>query len=440
MKTKFVFALVLLLAAACSKTPDEPAFENPFDPNGSAPGTGYGLGVITGGKQIVMTWDNLPGVYSYDVYWSDETDELESMELIEDQLPAPVATPKVQFTHKSFTAEKTNWYRIVGWEAVETGGPDDPPEVGRAMEPSVAVALDIEALVAPAEGITTTPTRLIELEVLTGVANSVEISNRRSFFESETIPVTAGVDTTISWKLATTLWEGGPDVGNNDDLWIHFRTRMAGSVGAADSSSIKVLFSPKLLVERGLRPVSGGHVMVDTDQRCLIGEVPGQSFGDVWLELTSDDGKSWEQVREIPVDSDTVKVDFQPDVEEVLDHRLALTMTSDFDFSATTTLRMNYPPPVGDPGIEIVGGNYTTTDTLQVLLTCENAGLFIISEDPSFAGGVWQPWESEIEYVLEDTTPGLRFIYAAFQNPILGETKVTSVLVTFVQPPARERH
>jgi hypothetical protein len=441
---RLALALALIALAACSKTPDEPTFDNPFDPNGSAPGTGYGLEVITSGQTVVMTWDNLPGVFSYDVYWSDASDDPSSMTLIEEQLEAPSIAPKIQYTHGVFTAETTNWYRIVGWEAVETGDPDTPFQAGRAMEPSVAIALDVSALLAPSDGLTTTATRFIDLDVLTGLADSVEISNRRSFDGSVTVVVTPGEVARIPWELATEVRDAGTlrDVENNDDLWVHFRTIEGGVTGPQDSTSVKVLFSPKLTVERGLRPAAGGNVMVDTDQRCLIGAVPGQSLGSVRLELTRDAGRTWEQVREIPVSAltDTVKVFFDPGVEEALDHRLVSTMFSDFGFSATATLRMNYPLSMGDPAIEIVGGSHTTADTLQIVPTCDNAGLYIVSEDPGFAGGVWQPWEAEITYPLVDTTPGLKFVYAAFQNPILGETRVTSTFVTLVEPPARLRH
>lgn len=441
MRSKLVFALVLVLAAACSKSPDEPTFDNPFDPNGSAPGTGYGLEVVTGGQQVVMTWDNLSGVFSYDIYWSDTSDDLASMTLIEEQLEAPATTPKVQLIHEFFTAEKTNWYRIVGWEGVETGDPDFPFEAGRALEPSVAVALDIAAMVAPSGGITTTPTRFIELDVLTGVADSVEISNRRSFAGSVTIPVTPGQMGRIPWELATTLSEGGPAVGNNDDLQVHFRTRMAGSVGAADSSTIKVLFAPTLVVERGLRAQPGGFVMVDSLQTFSITSIAGQVMGSVVRNRLVDGSTTeYEFVEDVTPATlqDPVIVNWDPLTEAFRDNQLVSTMTSDFGFDASVVLLMKVPTALGDPTIEVVGGNFSTTRDIQVAVTSDQAGYVALSEEPDFAGTTFVAWADTLDYQLEDFF-GTRFLYAAFSNPLLAETKVTSTLVSLVSPPARER-
>ena len=427
----FVIALLgLAVLGACSRTPDEPTFENPFDPEGTSPGSGYGLIVESRGDSIVMTWDNLPGVVGYRVYWSSDTPDFDDMELISGTVSIfpPASGPRVEFSHRDFLAEKTNWYRIVGRTRVEIA-PGDTLTV--QMLESGPVAIDVSVMVQPSEGQTFTPTRFIDLFVLTGLADSVEVSQARSFAGSTVIPVMPGQSSIVPWAL--------PLVSEDlTDLWVHFRTRGAGSIGSADSFAIQARFSPQMSIERGLRFGPGGQFVVDTLQIFNIEDTPGQILDQVVRYRTGPDSLIFvEDVTPASL-TDPVVVMWDAVDEELIDGQLRATLLSDFGFSSDAVIDLRIPGAVGEPEIEIVEGPFPTTRDIRVVSTVANAGYILLSEQPDFAGATWVTWADTVDYQLEDVL-GARFLFAAFSNPVLIETRVTSTPVTLVSPPTAPR-
>lgn len=439
MKSRALLLAILLLAAvgACSRDPGDPAFDNPFDPNGTAPGTGYGLVVEARGDSVVMTWDNLPDVQSYQVFWSDASSALEDMEQLtsaEAPVLPPANTPRVEYTHRSFTAERTNWYRIVGTTTF-TGASGVPIEA--TMVASQPVAVDISVLVLPVGAITTTPTRFIELDLLTGVADSVEVSNQRDFGASTVFGVVPAQTERVAWELP-------PVDEDRTDLWVHFRTRTASSVGPADSLAIQARFDPRVRPVRGLRldPASRSLVMVDTLLVFTLDDVAGQSLGRVVRErrVAGSDPPRYEFVEDLTPASvdDSVRVHWDPAVEPAVGGRVKAVLSCDFGFADSSSVDLVLPTAVGPAEIEIVGGEVTTSRDIRVRCTAPEAGYVLLSEQPDFSTGTWAAYTDTLDYQLEATL-GFRFLFAAFSNPVLGETVVTSTPVTLVSPPAPAR-
>lgn len=429
MSNRWITLTILVLAAlgACSRTPDEPAFDNPFDPQGTDPGGGYGLTAIAQGSVVTLSWDNLPNVVSYVVLWSpDSPDSADMVPISPAGEPVlPTETPRIQFLHEGFVAEKTNWYRVVGQTEVEYG-----PGAGlrTSMLASQPVGVDITVLVEAADGATRTATRSILVDLLTGVADSVELSNEATFSGSTVFGVTPAVGTRVPWTL--------PLVSENrTDLWVHFRTRTAGATGSADSFAIQALFDPSLLFERGVRTAPGGAFMVDTLQVYRFAPVPGQVLQSVVRRgvAAADSSEFSRDITPASVD-DPVLVHFDPQVEAVVDGSLVATLQSDFGFSVTDSLPLRVPAAVGEPAVALVGGAFTTTRDVEVINTAANAGYVLLSEAPDFSGGTWVTWADTLAYQLEATL-GFRFLYAAYSNPLLAETAVTSTPVTLVSPP-----
>jgi hypothetical protein len=232
-------------------------------------------------------------------------------------------------------------------------------------------------------------------------------------------------------------------VENRDELQIHFRTRMAGSTGSADSTTVQVLYTPAMSVERGIRTFPGRLAMVDTLQTLTIDEEPGQSLETVeryrWDENAGSSGQ-WVFVEDITPASlaDTVIVHWDPQVEEPVNNRIAARLMSDFGFEEVALVDVSYPLPMGEPEIEIVEGPYTTSRDIHIVSVATDAGYVVLSEQADFADATWVAFADTLEYQLEDVY-GTRFLYAAYNNPLLAETKVTSTLVSLVSPPARVR-
>jgi hypothetical protein len=428
-----VVLLGLAVLGACTRTPDEPGFDNPFDPAGTNPGAGYGLVVVSRGDSIVMTWDNLPGVVGYSVYWSSDSPDFEGMELVSENVSIVEGSLLIEFSHREFLAEKTNWYRIQGRTWVDRF-PDDPdPDKVNILE-SDPVAVDITVMVQPSDGRTTTPTRTIDLIVLTGVADSVELSEERSFEPPKVrvVGVTPGQSSIIPWDL--------PEVSENlTDLWVHFRAKTASSTGAADSFAIQARFNPQMSVQRGLRASPGGQFMVDTLQVFGIDSLEGIEDLEQVARYRRDENDSLVFVEDItpPSWTDPVVVHWDAATEELVDGQVKATLRSDFGFSsdAVIELRVPDPPAVGEPAIEIVEGAFPTTRDIHVVSTASDAGYILLSEKPDFAGATWVTWADTVSYELADTL-GARFLFAAFSNPVLIETVVTSTPVTLVSPPS----
>lgn len=444
MKVFGVIALLFALAAfgACSRTPDEPTFDNPFDPNGTNPGGGYGLEVTASGLAVTLIWDNVPGIAGYDLYRSDQGPEFAGMALIESGIQPQVGAPKVSYADSTFTAQETNWYRLRGSD-----------EEGLALTPSTPVAIDISVLVAPSDGFASTPTRVIDLDILTGVATTVEVSNLGTFEESELIPVRPGeLDGYEGWELATSIYD--PELGRfrnvrqNDDLYVHFRAVEGQTVGPADSSVVKVSFTPGMTIERGVRATPGILTMVDVTQQFRIDDVPEQVLVSVVRNVRNAEDTAWVERDSFPGQAlgDSIVVDWDPTEEPFVANQIVATLRSDFGFEETAELELQVPTELGDPSIEMVGGTVVTPDTdfIQFLPTGENAGIVYLSEDPAFPNPLEYVWDVRaeafvIEYPLVDKTLGKRDLYAAFSNPILGEAKVAQLTFFVVEPPARGR-
>jgi hypothetical protein len=111
---------------------------------------------------------------------------------------------------------------------------------------------------------------------------------------------------------------------------------------------------------------------------------------------------------------------------------------SDFGFSETAQLRIHIPSGVGEAGLEIVGGEFTTTRDLRVVCTADSAGFVLLSEEPDFAGATWVSFADTLDYQLEDVL-GPRYLYAAYSNPFVAEPAVASAPVVLVAPPASPR-
>lgn len=422
-------AVLLALAAfgACSRGPDEPSFDNPFDPRGTNPGGGYGLTAVAQGSAVTLSWDNLAGVIGYSVLWSpDSPDSADMMRITPaDSLLPPSLTPRIVYRHEGFVAEKTNWYRVVGVTAVAVEG---GIPLRTSMLASDPVGVDIHVLVEPVGGVLSTPSREIEIDLLTGVADSVELSNQNSFASSSIFEVTPAVPSRVGWTL--------PAVATNrTDLWVHFRTRMSGSIGTADSFAIQARFDPQLDFERGVRTAPGGAVMVDTLQIYTIAPFPGQSVESVIRHghALADSSAFVRDITPASVD-DPVIVHWDPAVEAAVNGSVVATLSCDFGFSVVDSVVLRVPGAIGPAAVSIVGGAFTTTRDIQVRNIAVNAGYILLSEQPDFSGGTWVTWADTLAYQLENVL-GSRDLFAAYSNPILASTVVTSTPVTLVNPP-----
>lgn len=445
MRSRRFLVVLLALAAlgSCTRDPGDPAYDNPFDPQGTDPGGGYGIMLEVRGDEVVMSWDNVSGIANYRVYWSDLTPDLEGMEEITSEpVPAPEGTPRVEYVHDTFTPESTNWYRVVGEASFLD---ENGVQIRASAIPSDPVAFDIDVLAFPSDNRVVTPTRQLQLDLLTGSADSVELSNRADFLASTVFAVQPSEQTQVDWLLPTEVPDASAPgsvrpVEEADRLRVHFRSRTGSSVGPADSFGIQVRFDPRLLVEQGMRIDVGGRFVADTLVVMTIVPVDGQGLERVVREIQPAGQDGWGVVEDLTPASidDLVEVPLDLQLDRDADHRVKAFLTCDFGFVDSASVDLELPTALGQPSIQIVGGELTTTRDIRVRCVASQAGYVLFSEQPDFSTGTRVAFADTLDYQLEAGL-GTRTLYAAFSNPFLAETVVTSTPVTLVSPPAPAR-
>ena len=93
----------------------------------------------------------------------------------------------------------------------------------------------------------------------------------------------------------------------------------------------------------------------------------------------------------------------------------------------------NYEGPRG-PTVALQGGGLATEDSVVTLtLSCEGASEMEVTEEPSFAGAAWQPYNSAAGFTLRGGV-GVHTIYARFRNAVGVESDPATTDVTELGP------
>ena len=397
---------LLLALAACTTKPDAPRRDNPFDPAGEDPGSGYGLSATVQGDSVLLTWSDLPEVVAYTVFHSASSPAFEDM-VAATGLSAVSRTGVVATAvHRDFAPEATNYYRVQGTTSVP-------------LQASVAVAVDVPALLSPASGSASTSTRFVRLRALTGTADRLEVSNAADFSASTIVTVTPGVPTEFDWTL--------PPVDTPGTLvWIHHRPLSGTGTGSADSLALTARFSPSLTPVRGQRfsATAAANVAVDT---LVVFQPTG--LGIVGLRVVDPDSVV------------TVVTDPLAPVQLALAPTATgpatwtAVFTGDFGYEVSQGVTLTPATEITDVSIEVAGGVTTTTDPqIELVVHADGAGEMILSELPDFADTSWQAFADTVTFTLSSGV-GDKTVFAAFRNPFVSERPTSRADITLLAPP-----
>jgi hypothetical protein len=308
--------------------------------------------------------------------------------------------------HRDFSAESVNYYRVQG-------------TTSKPLLVSDPVAIDVPATVSPVGGKLTTSTRFVELQVRTGVADLVEISNDIGFETSTTFSVVPGGTTLLFWTLPTIE-------ANSQKLTVHHRAIHSGNVGPAGSIEFTARFAPTV------QPISGQRfsslvtatVVVETD-------VVFQGAGAGLLTVSLVDPDSVITVLEHPLAPFTIEVpagSTEPRTWQAV-------LGGDFGVQVTQNLVLTPAVDIGEASVSVLEGETTTSEDVTLIVEVDGAGEAIFSEAVDFAGAGWQAYADTVAFTLSPGA-GQKSIYAAFRNPFTSTVPTARVDITVLEPPA----
>jgi hypothetical protein len=386
---RVVSPLVVLAAvgSACSDKPDAPVFDNPFDPQGSGPDP-FELTATLAGDSIRLEWidrEDFP-IASYAVWW--------------DTLgPPSVGAPLSEITistsgglatafHRDFLANRPNWYRVEARDAAGEGSSLSLPAAAVIVPPP---------RVRLAGGVRSTPTRFVQLELLSDAGDEVELAHAPDFSDGLREAIEPGKVRTVDWELP-------PVASNSEDVEIFVRGLAAGAPGQSGSVIIDVSFAPRPST------ASGSTSIADTVVTLIVNDL-GVERMRFALSAEALTAAPWK-----PGAPSTV-IRWPLEIEE--SRRVHAEFESDFGFAIVdSSLSLTPDLSVESASMEIDGGEeFTFSRTVQIVSSAPGAGYVRFSEDPSFAGTSFVSYADTMVYELISPGAGEKTVYGQFTNP-----------------------
>jgi hypothetical protein len=395
MHRRLVWVWLVLLAAlavfGCSKNPEEPRFDNPFDPRN--PEDPFNLVAVVSGNTVHLTWTHPAGydITTYDVLRSGDGDIYDIIATID----APT-TASGTFTDTHPIATGTSYYKLIARNSV-----DEQTVEGQVA----AAAVDVPLLVSVAGDAATTRTRYVHLRVLATGFEVARLSQTADFANAQTVPF-------VGDSAVVALWDLGPAAANGDLLPVYACALQTVDIGgqpvtvSSDTieASIRVSFRPTLDMPPGVTTVP--DLVVDL-------AVGGGPAGVTQLRLAPSRAElaaaSWQPPATIIQDyllRDTpqpqlVFAQFESEFSPaftVVDSQL---VTPD-DLTAVT-FRLDLPANrvISDPSVRVLSSAVAT--------------LMRLSTDPGFGNAPWLAYDDTAMVALP-AEPGFHVVYAQYRN------------------------
>lgn len=388
-------ALAVAMALACTRRPDERAFDNPFDAGGS--GTPFRIEARITGAVVLVSWrpPAVPGITRYEVLRSlSATAGFTGVGNVTDTRTQYV------FQDTSYARNRTNYYKVRVYRGSEHSDDSQVAAAGVVAPPQVSILED------------TLYVRSATVRVRTTGGDSVEIAAGSSFAASVFFPLTGTTLTTHFTVPAATapgarrqayarVWAGGaPGVTGADSAVVGFDWRVALRDTAVMDSVVVVRGRGPAVAMRAATSAAG------------LATAP-------WIPGTPGPG--------FPAVDDTidVAVALPPGLQP---SRVYSESRSDFDFTRIDSLAV-VPRVVGASTIRLNGGAPVTSDpVITVTATAPYATEMRFSESVDFTGVPWQPFATTSQFQLSPT-PGAKTVYAVFRNGLdpTGQAAVATI-------------
>ena len=379
------FILYFVIIWTCSKEPTRPVNDNPFDPaNPATGGDPFRLQAQIANGGITLTWNRpaVQGLASFRVYRSEQESSGYSR-------MATVDRNTTQYTDQTVLNGHIYWYRVsaINSDNVETN-----------VTNTMAVNIKTDPLLVINGGEPYTPRREVSLTILANTAQQMLISNYSDFQNAQW----ESYATSKNWMLLT----------GEGQKTVYMKVKYEnGNESAVVSASI----SPQ--------PMNPGITIAGGAQYSLTRSVE--------LTLTATGSNLAMKVSE---DSSFAGLNWQP-YQNAINFMLSTgegpkmvyaKFKNDFEIESAVVFDDILPQPM-NPGITIAGGaQYSATRSVELTLTATGSNLAMkVSEDSSFAGLNWQPYQNKINFTLS-TGEGVKTVYAKFKNDFEIESAVVS--------------
>jgi hypothetical protein len=391
--------LATLLVLACTRRPDEAAFDNPFDPNGSG-GDPFRVTAQVVGSNVAVGWRaaGVPGLTRYAVLRS-----LSATTGFGQIGEAPVTDnrPQYVFQDTGYARNRTNYYKIRAYRNAEASLDSRVAAAGVFAPPQIAILGD------------TLFARAATLRLRTDVGDTVEVADTNTFADSRRFVIT-GAAVLVPWDLA-------PAAGAGVKARVHARVWTAGVPGVAIADSAVVAFRPRV-------------AFTDTAVVELDVVVRSRGVGLAAMRAaTSRAGLAaapWIDNPRTPAALDSIDIAFllPPGFAPV---RFFAENRSDFGFTRIDSL-LAIPRAVAPAGITLDGGAATTPDPeIVITASARYATEMRFSESPDFTGVPWRPFAIVSTFTLSPA-PGAKTVYAVFRNGVDGVGRAASASITLL--------
>jgi hypothetical protein len=388
---------VLLLAFGCTKRPDEPEFDNPFDPAGPDAGNPFHLEARESGNNVLVSWDQPPhpDITSYNVLRSADGQSF----ALRDTVPPMANSPTNQYIDTTPLRNAPNYYKV---QAVNS--------VGQTTASSRVAAVPVVALpyLEIAGGAASTATRLVDVSFGSRVGDTAELDSLPDFPAPLITAVVPG-DTVLSVP-----WDLGPAGSDEEYKHVYLRIMTGGVSSEVARDSIQVQFRPSFSVAGNPPTVAGRDVQLAVAST----GVSLMRFASSSAGLAS---ASW--------------VPGAPTVAYRLEDRLGQQIIygefqGDFGLPSSTATTTAAPDELEDAGF-VIAGDAELTDSAAVELHCDAVALWMrFSEAPDLAGVPWVPYADTLTFNLSPAG-GLKVVYGQFRNDWV-DSPVLSDWITLV--------
>ncbi len=395
MHRPLILAWLVLLAVlavfGCSENPEEPRFDNPFDP--SNPEDPFNLIAVVVDNAVLLSWTHPAGydIVSYDVMRSSDGLFYEPLATID----APTSASGT-FTDENPIPTGTSYYKLVARNSQQEQS---------VVSQVAAATVDVPLLVRVADGGETTRTRFARVRVRATGFEVARISQTDDFAAAQTVAF-------VGDSAVVEAWDLGPAAANGDTLRVHacaLQTIMIDGTPvtvSTDTSTVAVIvsFRPTLDLPAGVTTVP--DLIVDL-------AVGGGPTGMTRLRLA-------------PTRAELAAAPWLPPAAIVEDYVLRDTPQPQLVFAQ---FESEFSPAFTVVDSQLVTPDLLTTVSFALdlpsnrvisdpsvrVLSAAVATQMRISTDPGFRNAPWLAY-ADTATVVVPAEPGFHVVYAQYRN------------------------
>jgi len=406
-----VLLAVFVTAIGCSPKIEEPSYDNPLDPNGPTGGDPFNVEASASQNRVLIRWDQVqhPDIVSYIVLHSTDG---ESYTVAEDTVVAHLPNRDVNsLIHTEPVPNAINWYKV---QALSSEG---FASSSRAVQADTAWSQPFFQI---AGGNSTTPTRFVDLTILTTAGDSIEIATNEVFTGSTVLPATPDVTIFLPWDL-------GLASDNDSTFAIYLRVQTGPLFSPVAQRNITSDFAPRF-------SIFGKENGIDTQViDLLIENRTGNKIDATGIDSMRFAASEAALATTAWAPGDTLFSGYVL-ADSPMPQEIHGEFKGDFGYY-TKWSETAQPDDLTDAAFTVMSldNNSNITDTGEVKIVSSLGALEMrFSEDPAFAGLPWIAYNDTALLALSEGA-GLKVIYGQFRNFWAQSPTVSDIITRVTQ-------